>query len=230
MISSASLYPSRLAISADAPPLELGHIGGRIVDQPAPELDALGIEQAHAIAAARTRRAPRGLPRAAGCGLSCAARPPRPRSTASAPAGRSAKAIQCLSALEPRARRHDQRAAFALRIERRARSCRARAPARSSPRFRRAPPGARRLQLRRHPAGAERSRALGDQPLHLGLGIGDERNQPRVGDACADRRSARRQRRSGSPASAPAPESRPATRACHCRRSESPRPRRCRSR
>ena len=51
MISSADLVAERARDVVGAPALHLQYIGGGIIDQPAPELDAFMIEQAYAIAA-----------------------------------------------------------------------------------------------------------------------------------------------------------------------------------
>ena len=85
-----------------------------------------------------------------------------------------------LTALHPRASRQDQRAAFAGRVER-VQQHAGLAAGRDHDRNSRARGLPRGLELGRHPAAAQRARALGHETAHLGLGVGDQRNQPRVG-------------------------------------------------
>ena len=85
-----------------------------------------------------------------------------------------------LAALEPGPRGQHQRAALARRIERVGERMLG-AARRDNHRDSRARGLLRRLELGRHPAAAERPGAVGHQPAHPGLGVGDQRNQSRVG-------------------------------------------------
>ena len=90
------------------PPGRFQHVGRRVVHRSKAELDAVGIEQADAIAAAKVSANSR-TPEAAGTSP-VAERVATPLSTAIEPTGRSANAIQCFLLFEPHSGRRDQRA------------------------------------------------------------------------------------------------------------------------